>query len=183
MQVRKFKREPPDNSERRHRSRRRGTSGAQPAKERMRALCLARHAKARCVRRTQQSRTCGCGETNPACRGPVGVMQAVRCIINSGPSRRFQSTPTAGRMPRASFRMPSPLPSRKCYQQQLAPRCLAGVRMDMARCQRCGSRSVVMRYCQRCSTLDPFPRTRWMFYIAIGLTCAAAALVAVIASR
>jgi hypothetical protein len=53
----------------------------------------------------------------------------------------------------------------------------------MKRCQRCGSRSVTLGYCQSCSTLDPFPRTRWFFYIAIGLACAVAAFLAVMAAR
>ncbi|MDA0292365.1 MAG: hypothetical protein O3A75_01015 [Verrucomicrobia bacterium] len=32
----------------------------------------------------------------------------------------------------------------------------------MARCQRCGSRGAVRGYCPSCSSLDPFPRRRWM---------------------
>jgi len=53
----------------------------------------------------------------------------------------------------------------------------------MARCQRCSSSSVIMSYCQSCSTFDPFPRTRWFFTIAIGLACVLAASVIVMASR
>jgi len=48
--------------------------------------------------------------------------------------------------------------------------CQAQVRgpkgITMARCHRCGSHSVVMGYCRKCRSLDPFPWRRRLLYAA-----------------